>query len=336
MKIILSRKGFDSSYGGYPSPILPDGSLVSLPIPSMRYLDEDNKNSRKLYAFDGSPYELITYQDLNLPTETRTYLRSKGVPFTTYKDLMLQLLPKDRIKEPMAGKSKWFEKEVPWCCHLDPDLVFDVIEREKGWRPLFGQTGAAQAHLRKQEVGREDIFLFFGWFRKTKIITSEGEAQLVYDPVDPHGRHVIFGYFQVDEVLTAGDEGKVKPWMRTHPHIEKGLWESNNNALYVARKHLSWDSGLDGAGVFAFRKDLVLTETNPIHNPKQNRSIWKYSFLPEGTDITYHNDKSWVRETTEKGKVRKYFQSASRGQEFVISKRASLEKKVKNWIFEEK
>ncbi len=34
MKIILSRKGFDSSCGGVPSPILPDGTLLSLPIPS--------------------------------------------------------------------------------------------------------------------------------------------------------------------------------------------------------------------------------------------------------------------------------------------------------------
>ncbi|HQS32886.1 hypothetical protein [Polaromonas sp.] len=34
MKIIFSRKGFDSGYGGVPSPILPDGSLVSFPIPS--------------------------------------------------------------------------------------------------------------------------------------------------------------------------------------------------------------------------------------------------------------------------------------------------------------
>jgi len=34
MKLILSRKGFDSSYGGMASPILPDGRLVSLPIPS--------------------------------------------------------------------------------------------------------------------------------------------------------------------------------------------------------------------------------------------------------------------------------------------------------------
>ena len=34
MKIILSRKGFDSENGGYPSPILPNGTLLSIPIPS--------------------------------------------------------------------------------------------------------------------------------------------------------------------------------------------------------------------------------------------------------------------------------------------------------------
>lgn len=34
MKIILSRKGFDSTSGGMAGPILPDGTLLSLPIPS--------------------------------------------------------------------------------------------------------------------------------------------------------------------------------------------------------------------------------------------------------------------------------------------------------------
>lgn len=34
MKIILSRKGFDSTAGGYPNAILPDGTLLSLPIPA--------------------------------------------------------------------------------------------------------------------------------------------------------------------------------------------------------------------------------------------------------------------------------------------------------------
>jgi hypothetical protein len=34
LKIIFSRKGFDSQYGRVPSPILPDGSLLTFPIPS--------------------------------------------------------------------------------------------------------------------------------------------------------------------------------------------------------------------------------------------------------------------------------------------------------------
>ena len=34
MKIILSRKGFDASAGGTPSPILPDGTMLSMPIPN--------------------------------------------------------------------------------------------------------------------------------------------------------------------------------------------------------------------------------------------------------------------------------------------------------------
>src|SRR5207302_6017646 len=34
MRLILSRKGFDSKYGGCPSPILPGGTMFSLPITS--------------------------------------------------------------------------------------------------------------------------------------------------------------------------------------------------------------------------------------------------------------------------------------------------------------
>ncbi len=33
MRVILSRKGFDDENGGCPSPILPDGTMVSMPIP---------------------------------------------------------------------------------------------------------------------------------------------------------------------------------------------------------------------------------------------------------------------------------------------------------------
>ena len=34
MKVVLSRKGFDSANGGIMSPIFEDGTMVSFPIPS--------------------------------------------------------------------------------------------------------------------------------------------------------------------------------------------------------------------------------------------------------------------------------------------------------------
>jgi hypothetical protein len=52
MKVILSRKGFDSSNGGCPSPILPDGTLLSLPIPSQ----------------DRDAYEALSFRGLNYGT----------------------------------------------------------------------------------------------------------------------------------------------------------------------------------------------------------------------------------------------------------------------------
>ena len=54
MKIILSRKGFDSGYGGMPSPILPNGIMLSMPIPS--------NGDRVLY--DDLHYERFSYRDI--------------------------------------------------------------------------------------------------------------------------------------------------------------------------------------------------------------------------------------------------------------------------------
>lgn len=60
MKIILSRKGFDSANGGIVSPIMEDGTLLSFPIPA----DEDDKGKfEDLFYFEES-YDKIL-KDLN-------------------------------------------------------------------------------------------------------------------------------------------------------------------------------------------------------------------------------------------------------------------------------
>lgn len=55
MKVIISRKGFDSEYGGNPSPILPDGTMISFPIP------EDNTG---IYYKDLWVNKNLSYLDL--------------------------------------------------------------------------------------------------------------------------------------------------------------------------------------------------------------------------------------------------------------------------------
>lgn len=54
MRIILSRKGFDSSCGGCASPILPDGTMLSMPIPS----DGD------VCGFDEIHYASMSYAEI--------------------------------------------------------------------------------------------------------------------------------------------------------------------------------------------------------------------------------------------------------------------------------
>ena len=72
MKVILSRKGFDSGYGGWASPILPDGRMLSLPIPASNgLLSYDD-----LSASNGQTY-LETMRELRQGQEGRLVLSHK-------------------------------------------------------------------------------------------------------------------------------------------------------------------------------------------------------------------------------------------------------------------
>ena len=255
MKIILSRKGFDSANGGHPSPILSDGKLVSLPIPQ---------------ACDS-----ISYGEVQLNQNK------------TYYDLMREL----NIKEIRYENSKRQILQKDTKCHLDPDIYRNAIKRQPGWKPLFGQTGAALTHLKHREVKEEDVFLFFGWFKS-------------YCDRSDKGKHVIFGYFQIGEVF----EQVFPEWMNYHPHASKSMRDDNKNrqnTIYVYQKKLTWNDDLPGAGVFPFNEALILTKKG------HSRSQWRLDECFKGIEISYHNENSWKDEG--------YFQSAGRGQEFVIN-----------------
>lgn len=275
MKIVMSRKGFDSSFGGAPSPIMPDGSLVSLPIPV--------------------PGSHIAYDELHVNGESLGEI--------------VNALTRGQIHG-SAG------------AHLDPDLVDSIYPRLPGWRPLFGQDGAAQVHLRNMGVSIGDLFLFFGWFRKT--IKEAGKYCFARGALD---LHVIFGWLQVGEILSLNEDGLTVPeWAKYHPHFHSG--SQDNNTVYVAREYLEMEgvsSQIRGAGTFnCYREALCLTA------PRYTRTIWQLPkwFYPSDnkSPLTYHRDmKRWSLEEN-----RTILRSVSRGQEFVLD--TSEYPEAVNWV----
>jgi len=276
MKVALSRKGFDSEYGGYPSPILPNNRMISFPIP---------------LHFDNS----IAYSKLRFDNQN------------TYFDVMKQLNERIHIKT-QRQKGKWIELTKDTKCHLDPDIYRNVIRRSNSWKSVFGQTGTAQSHLKNKGIGKGDLFLFFGTFRRT--ICSQGEW-LKYIPNEKR-MHVIFGYLQIGDTKQVGKKTDVPEWMSYHPHTDRYHKEIKNNTVYIAKDTLSWNNDLLGAGVFIYDNCLVLTKEG------YNLSQWNLPPLFKKLKISYHSPASWMND---------YFQSRSRGQEFVIEE----DKRVEEW-----
>lgn len=264
MKVILSRKGFDSDNGGYPSPILPNGEMVSLPIPS------SNK---------------IHYSDIRTDK-------------STCYDLMKDLKPKIKYND------KWKTLSKNTRCHLDPDIYKNAITRESGWKPCFGPSVSAQTHLKNQDVKEDDLFLFFGWFKRTR--TQNNIRSFYKDDSYKDGFHAIFGYFQIGEIKKLDT---IPKWMTYHPHATKG------STIHIARDKLSWNNSIPGAGRFGFDNKLILTKKGC------SRSKWD---LPFGkVKISHHDEDSWKDG---------YFQSATIGQEFVIEDNEDVENWAKSFI----
>ena len=263
MKIILSRKGFDSSCGGAPSPILPDGALLSLPIPSK-----------------DSP---IAYQDLRFGDGSLGRL--------------VEDLTQGRIRS--AGGA-----------HLDPDLRPSIRQRLAGWRPLFGQDGTAQAHLVNAGVGVGDLFLFFGWFRRTER-TREGYRFVKGAP----DLHVLFGWLQIGAIWPVEERrSEVPAWAKYHPHVHGD--SEGKNTLYVAREDLrlpGMSKGAAGGGVFDnYQEQLRLTA------PGHTRTVWRLPewFFPKDSrpPLTYHRRRDRWTPADDHTILR----SVPRGQEFVL------------------
>lgn len=203
--------------------------------------------------------------------------------------------------------------------HLDPDLYRNPLHRIGGWLPAFGPSERAQAHLAKHGVGKGDVFLFFGWFRKAR----KDKCLYRFESGAPD-LHVVFGWLQVGAVFHPFDSKSALPdWASCHPHFSRGQeWHDpdgceKKKAIYVATKRLKVPGlrkNISGGGVFkGYHDALCLSAPGQKLRSHWRLPRWMYPF-PDRQPLTYHGGRAkWHRD--EKWA---YLNAVDRGQEFVL------------------
>lgn len=273
MRVILSRKGFDSGYGGVPSPILPDGRMISLPIP-----DRD------------AP---VTYSEVH----------RDGI----------------NLGDLAADLSKG-EVRRDYRAHLDPDLDIGAVVRPPGWKPIFGQQSAALGHLRNENVGPGDLFLFFGWFRSAE--QHEGRWRYVRGsrPI-----HAIWGWMLIGAIHACRSlPSDVAKWAAGHPHLQ-GDRSEVNDVFVAADEFVVGGKRQSGAGIFNAGPSRLLTV--PGKSPS-NWSMPAWMHPAQGiTTLSYHGDmKRWVAVDEQTCQLA----TVGKGQEFVL--KAQDDALIKTWL----
>ncbi len=327
MKLVLSRKSFDSAYGGKSNLIFTNGTLLTLPIPGIRYVSRINFNNEK--------YNPTEYRHIQFPNNVREILKENNVnEISNYADLMLSLFDNYKGKKIVKLKEKLEysllldNNRKAYYCHLDPDLIYENLARSEGWRGLFGPHPRYQKNL-KSEINENDLILFFGTFRHVTIEngslryakSQDGENFIL------NGKHMIYGYLQIKKIII--ESNQLESWMYEpyqHPHLDEKLWNNQNRALYVAKKHLYIDerkTSHPGYGIFNFSADLILTEKN------STKSIWKKKLFPKGCKLKHQGKEISQNKWNEDG----CFKWDSFGQEFIIENNAHFENYIKEKIF---
>ena len=296
MKIILSRKGFDSGagHGECASPIFPTGAMASFPIP---YADAQHTMA-----------ELVC-DEHNLG------------------DVARDLTPRRRVSKQINSDST---------IHLDPYLNRPKANRPAGWRPAFGQDGAAQTELRNQGVGPGDIFLFFGWFRKVEEFGIADPIRWRFVPNAPD-IHAIFGWLQVGKVLKVGQAptpGLYPSWLADHPHIQDANQFPQDNTIYIASTQLhvaGKPTGIRGGGVFdKFSPLRQLTQPGQPKRSTWQLPNWFHPFVVPPRPPLTHHPKNWPMRNDATAMLT--LQSAAIGQEFILDDGAYPE--AQSWLMQ--
>jgi hypothetical protein len=161
MKIVISRKGFDSQYGGIPSPIFPDGTVFPLPIPSRA-----GRPLRDLRHNDIAVHQLVCQLGGRLSPTSSVHLDP---------DLC-------------AGT---VERETGWRASLGQVAQAQKHLRNQGVGPgdiflFFGWYRAIEfdrvSSSWRYERGASDIHSLFGWMQVQAMVDADDRQLVVRKP----------------------------------------------------------------------------------------------------------------------------------------------------------
>lgn len=280
MKVILSRKGMDSEAGGMASPILPDGTLLSLPIP-----DENSNQQYKELYYKGHSFCEIIHQ-LN-------------PRFNFVQNVTCHLDPD--IYDSIEGKAKeWkaaFGQSGVSASHLDK------MEVDEGdvflFYGMFKETKHQAEHKLSYISGSPIQHIIYGYMEVGEILKDQQAIQERYswhphsaDSKRSHNRLYLpkrYGTFQYNDslVLTKPEQNSRKLWRLPSFFAQDGIsvsWQGKNRPVFKDG-YAELNSSCRG-------QEFVITTDTP--EQQDNLRSWVDDIIQKGMRISNMPKKEMV------------------------------------------
>ena len=258
MKIILSRKGFDSSNGGVASPIMTDGTMLSLPIP----------------ASTGIDYNELFYKN------------------KSYKDIIYELGSKDKrqfahldpdIREDVTKREDNWRPIFGQCGAAETHLENNCVEIGDiflffGW---FRKARINESGTYKYEKKSSNIHAIYGYLQIGEIIRGKDVEKYKWHPhasyprLYPDKKNNTL-YVASDRLVINGEDtgcsgsGVLKysdEIVLTYPGMSRSKWSLPSffrNVRISFHSEKSWKDGYFKSA--AIGQEFVISESDDITN----------------------------------------------------------------------
>lgn len=273
MKVIISRKGFDVENGGTPSPVMPDGAMISFPIP---------QNDHMGYEYLG--YKGQKYMDI------WKQLKPKQKNFEICCHMDPDLIESNRLYNKYDDWKPIFGQAGAAQSHLENQgVTVGDLFLFFGW---FRQTEEKNGKLQYKR-GSKDAHMIYGYLQIGEIVTGKDVEKFWWHPhsdyYDPERTTNNTMYIATDKLVIDGVEtglpgaGVLKysnEVVLTMPGQTRSRWLLPEFFKNVSISHHSADS-FKPEGYFQtvrIGQEFVISESEEVTN-------WAKSIIVNNIDL---------------------------------------------------